>query len=123
MLNSDSIINKAEKRELKRAHLIYYLRVFDRSTDKLMGHLVDITPKGIMLVSEEPIAVGETFRVRMMLPTSLFGKSRLDFEAESLWSTNDINPDFIDTGFRMIGVDAADEKLIEWLVKEYGFNE
>jgi hypothetical protein len=123
MFSNDSILNKAEKRELKRAHLIYYLRVFDRNTEKLLGHLVDLTPKGVMLVSEEPIAVGETFKVRMMLPITVFGKNRIDFEAESLWSTNDINPDFYDTGFRLTGLDPADEELIQSLVKEYGFNE
>jgi hypothetical protein len=44
-----------EKRKLKRRHLIYYLRVFEKNTDTLLGYLVDITPEGIMIMSESPV--------------------------------------------------------------------
>ena len=60
-----------EKREIKRRHLIYYLRVFDRKTDQLLGHLVNITPQGIMLISEESLATDTTFQLRMKLPSAL----------------------------------------------------
>jgi hypothetical protein len=123
MSNGKMIRRKAENRKLKRRHLIYYLRVFDRNTNQLLGHLVDITPEGAMLVSETPIPTAERFQLRMLLPAEIFGKDRLEFEAESIWSKNDINPDFYDTGFRLLDVNAEDAATISELIGEYGFRD
>ena len=109
------------KRSLKRRHLIYYLRVFDRNTNQLLGHLVDVTKEGAKLISESPIAVNKRFKLRMVLPSEIFGREHLDFEAESLWSSPDINPDFQATGFRLIDMDARDMLVIARLINEYGF--
>lgn len=113
---------KNEQRKFKRAHLIYYLRVFDRQTDKMIGHLVNITPDGVMLISEEPLEAGLKFQLRMLLKSAIGNKEHLDFEAESLWSNNDINPDFFDTGFKLTEIDPADKAIIEELIQEYGFD-
>ena len=54
-----------EKRKIKRVHLIYYLRLFDKQTNNQVGHLVDITTEGIMMISEEPIEIGKDFSFKM----------------------------------------------------------
>ena len=115
--------SESDKRRLKRSHLIYYLRVFDRSTNETLGHLVDITPEGAMLISENPIPVNTHFQLRMQLPAEIFGRTHLDFEAESLWSKRDINPDFHDAGFRLINVEVKDTAIIARLIDEYGFRD
>ena len=113
----------ADKRRLKRRHLIYYLRVFDRTSNQILGHLVDVTQEGAKLISENPISTKKRFQLRMILPAEIFGRDHLDFEAESLWSNPDINPDFHDTGFRLIGVDNRDMLVIARLINEYGFRD
>ena len=50
-----------DKRQLKRVHLIYYLRIFDNDAGTAIGHLVDITTQGIMIISEEPVPAGKDF--------------------------------------------------------------
>lgn len=116
MLNS-------EKRILKRRHLIYYLRVFDRVTGQLLGHLVDITPEGVMLISEQPLATDATYALKLDLPADTFGKETVEFEARALWSRPDVNPSFHDTGFQMLTVAEADERVIRRLITEYGFHD
>ena len=118
-----SMFNPAgdDQRKFKRAHLIYYLRVFNRETDQMIGHLVNITPDGIMLVSEEPIEPGIKFQMRMLFKSSIENKDHIDFEAESLWSSNDINPDFFDTGFTLTRIDEADKSIVEALIRQYSF--
>jgi len=111
-----------DRRKVKRRHLLYYLRVFDRNTGRQLGHLVDITPEGIMLMSERPIRVGRTIAMKMMLPGAS-GERAVEFEATSLWTGQDINPDFHDTGFR---VEKATRRLlneIETLIDDYGFRD
>ena len=112
-----------EKRRLKRSHLIYYLRVFNRLNNETLGHLVDITPEGAMLISENPIPVNTHFEFRMQLPAEMFGRTHVDFEAESLWTKRDVNPDFHDTGFRLLNVSVRDTAVISRLIDDYGFRD
>jgi hypothetical protein len=113
----------SDKRRIKRSHLIYYLRVFNRVNDQILGHLVDITPEGAMLIHDSAIPTGAHFQLRMMLPAEIFGRDHLDFDAESLWSKRDVNPDFYDTGFRLLNVETKDTVVISRLIDEYGFRD
>ena len=112
-----------EKRLLKRRHLIYYLRVFDMKAQQLLGHLVDITSDGIMLISEQPIPTEIVYSMKMDLPANTFGKETVEFEACALWSRPDVNPSFHDTGFQVTQVTEADERIIKRLITEYGFRD
>ena len=94
-----------EKRQLKRRHLIYYLRVFDRTTDQLIGYLVDITTGGLKLMSEEPLDINKTLQLRMELPVETshkFINKPVTFDAVSLRSDVDVNPQFYITGFKIL---------------------
>ncbi|AFY78482.1 MAG: PilZ domain-containing protein [Hydrococcus sp. C42_A2020_068] len=112
-----------EKRKLKRWHLIYYLRVRDRHTDKPIGHLIDISEGGMMLVSEAPIAVGRVFQFQMMLPEEIAGTTTWEFDAKSLWSQPDFNPSLYKTGFQLLNVIPEDIGTIECLIDDYGFRD
>lgn len=111
-----------ETRALKRRHLIYYLEVYDDEQDLLLGHIVDITTAGLKLVSKKPIETGRDFKLRMNLPESYFKEGTVFFDGKSLWSGNDINPDFYDTGFSIANLNHKAIKTIEKLVKELAFN-
>ena len=111
----------SEKRKLARRHLIYYLRVFDRESNELIGHLINISPQGIMIMSEEPLEINKHFKLRMDLPVDIFDKTEIEFDAESRWCKKDINPEFYDTGFAIIDLSYTDGRLIEKLIDDYGF--
>ncbi len=110
-------------RILKRRHLIYYLEVYDEDTGLPLGHLVDVTTRGIKLVSKTPLEAGKTFRLRMMLPAGYFQETVVHIEAVSKWSNNDINPDFFDTGFEAKSIDIRTRQIIMKLVNLVGFND
>jgi len=112
-----------ERRKLKRRHLIYYLRVFDRETNQLVGHLVDLNASGVMLISVTPIDADKVFRLRMSLPSRIGGKEEWVFDAKSRWCQKDINPDFYDTGFMLMNVAESDLEVIGNLIKGFGFND
>jgi hypothetical protein len=112
-----------EKRKLQRRHLIYYLRVFDRNTVNLIGHLVDITPEGVMVISENPIELGLTFQMRMILPKEIFGKEQITFDAISKWADKDVNPSFYDTGFQLLEISDENRLIVTQLIEDFGFND
>lgn len=112
-----------ERRKLKRRHLIYYLRVFEQGTNKLMGHLVDLTQEGIMLISEDPIEVNKVYHLRMILPSRMGGKEEWLFDAESRWCKKDVNPDFYDTGFQLLNLKQEGLEIISNLIQGFGFRD
>ena len=107
-------------RSLKRRHLIYYLRVFDRATGDLVGHLVDVTAVGMMLISEAPLRTDTEFDLRMDLPPRLFESDAWEVSARSIWSRPDVNPAFWDTGLQCVVFTREDELVVSDLVTYYG---
>jgi len=112
-----------ERRKLKRRHIIYYLLVFDQDTQSMLGHLVDITPQGMMVISEQPLEVGRLYNLRLLLPYQIAGKRELIFQAHSKWCQKDLNPDFYDTGFQLLNVSDEDIRTIDWLIEQAGFRD
>lgn len=119
-LENDADLNR---RRLRRRHLIYYLRVFDQESGELLGHLVDVNRGGIMLISEKSIPLDKEFNLRMDLPVELWGKSHFDFSAKSHWEAQDVNPDFLNTGFEITHVGREEMDIIDRLISEFGFRD
>ena len=113
----------SERRKIQRRHLIYYLRVFERGTGQLVGHLVDISTEGLMLLSEEPIETDRVFYLRMTLPTEIHSSAHVTFNGRSIWCKPDNSPDFYATGFSFEEVTTKDIRVIENLIKAYGLKE
>lgn len=112
-----------EKRRLKRRHLIFYLRIFDTANNQLIGYLVDLTPEGIMVMSENPIETGKMFRLKMDLPSEYSEIEHIEFDAQSVWCSADINPDFYDTGFKFSSITLDEKKVIEDIIGDLGFED
>jgi hypothetical protein len=90
---------------------------------EMVGHLVEITPGGTMLISEKPIKTDVTYQFKMELPDDLGAKQFLAFAARSIWCSQDIIPDFYDTGFELINISPTDIALIQQLVDAFGFKD
>ncbi len=110
-------------RKYQRRHLLYYLRVFDEDSHKLLGHSIDHTPEGIMLISEAPIATDVVHHLKMILPTGVMEEMVLSFEAESLWCRKDINSNFYDTGFKLLNVTQKHVEIIQSLIEDFGMRD
>ncbi len=110
-----------EKRRLRRKHLIYYLRVYDRKNHELVGQLVDITIEGLKLTSEQPIALNKKFGLRMVLPDTIEGSKIAAFDAVSMWCKKDVNPKYYVVGLQFESISKRDLKRIENLIYEFSF--
>lgn len=124
MMNMSELeIDESEVRIMKRRHLVYYLEVFDNDTGDLVGNLVDITTRGCKVVSKEVIPRDLVLNLRLVLPDDFYANKELVFEAKSVWSANDVNPDFYDTGFEVPRLGLAERKIIRRLIERVGFND
>ncbi len=108
-----------ERRKFKRIHLIHYLTIFERDTNKLLGNLVDITPEGILIITEKPVEKGQVFHFRMNLPEDFTEAQELNFDVESVWCEVDINPDLFAVGYHLLNTPEEDIAIIYKLIEEY----
>ena len=112
-----------DQRSLERKQLIFYLKVFDRNSDDIVGKLKDVTPEGVMLTSEKPIDVNVRYQLRLVLPPEFSERQFLNFDAKSLWCKENDYHDLYDAGFILIEVTPADKSMIARLIREYGSQE
>ena len=111
-----------EKRQRRRWELVFYLRIFDQSNGELLGHVIDISEDGLMLLSEVPIELNKDFDLTLELPASESGNNqKISFKARSLWQSQDTNPDLVDTGFQLINPEIDSIKALKNLINELQF--
>lgn len=112
-----------ERRKAQRRHLLYYGRVYDEDIRKQIGYLVDITEKGLMLLSEEAISVGQIRKLKLEITDDVDERPYLTFSAKSVWCEPDISPDHYTTGFEILELKPSDAQIINNIVRIYGFRD
>ncbi|CAN2040334.1 PilZ domain-containing protein [Candidatus Magnetomoraceae bacterium gMMP-15] len=106
-----------DKRKFKR-HPIYYLKVIERNTGEIIGHLADISVGGIMLVSNGPVETNKDWEFKIKVPEEVVGRTEIDFEAKSIWCAQDADPDFYNTGFQFLKISPEQLELIDFLIDD-----
>ncbi len=128
--SNDKQLSPAEKRRLERRHLLYYLRMWDASHNKLLGHLADVSLEGFLLVGEEKLPLDQHVSFEMKLPV-IQGDDEHDpdapkteslfFKAVSCWSSNDVNEMFYDTGYKFTEISEETIQRINRIIDDWGF--
>lgn len=109
-----------ERRKLPRRHLMFHLRVFDTVSGRYIGNLFDISHDGVMIVADEPLAVGKRYSLEMRLPIEIYGRGRVAFAAATAWVRNDVQQGLYDIGLGYLEMEDTDRDALEHLIAEYG---
>ena len=112
-----------KRKKSERKCLKVYLKVVNVETDQLFGYMVDITDKGLMLTSEQPVATKASFRLRVDLSSQIEGRNEFDLSAQSMWSEKDDESGFYNTGFLFIDISPEDLKIIDQMIDKLCFSE
>jgi len=110
--------DELKRRRQKRWQLVQYLRVRDPETRKLIGHLVDISTEGVMLISDYEIKPDSAYTFSMEIPHPEKQITHVYFGAKSLWTKPDINPHFHNAGFCLVDPDPDTVSAITTLIHE-----
>jgi len=90
----------------------------------MIGHVVDITTEGMMLIGEKKLPLERDFEleIRFQRPSDNSDQV-IPFRARSMWASPDVNANFTDTGMQLL--DDAEEVLkpIRELIHQYGFQD
>lgn len=116
--------NKTNKelRQVNRWYIVFYLRVFAGPPNKILGHLVDISEEGIMVISDTPVEVDNLYDLRMRLPAQMGEGEDIAFSATSKWCEYDSNPDFYLTGFQIQDIMPSSKNRINNLIEKFGYS-
>jgi len=123
MTDSKANNDRKKLRQADRWYLVYYLRVFDGMSRNILGHLVDISEKGLMLICENPVEVHGDYRLRMRLPNQMKDRDEILFSATSRWCKKDANPDFYLVGFEMHDLAPKIREIIVSLIQEFRYGD
>ncbi|MGA2615094.1 MAG: PilZ domain-containing protein [Spirochaetia bacterium] len=103
----------------ERTHLIYRLRVFDAKSGKLLGHMTDITPEGMMLIGEKAVKPKKEFSLRMDLPRNVMEDRHLTFAAVSKWCRKDASGDYYSMGFQIQSISPEGLAVVRTLIRDF----
>jgi hypothetical protein len=112
-----------EKRRSKRWHLVYYLKVYEMPAEELLGYMLDISPAGMMLLSDKGMKLQKDYSLKMLLPQAISGKDAIHYQAVCVWSQTDLYLDFYANGFQITKIADEDVKIIEELIQHFSLEE
>lgn len=108
-----------ERRRANRYQLLFNARVYDADRGHVIGHLSDLSAKGLMVITEKPLPVGHTCRVRIPLPVAFDGLGELTIETTVAWTEPATHPAYHRNGLQALSLDAGQRRMLTRLVEDY----
>ena len=108
-----------ERRKTTRTKANQLLSVLDRNHEKTLGHLVDISVDGFLLVSNAAIGVDAVWQLSIELPAEFNGSSAIQLGAESFWNEKTGEPPQYWTGFQIIDLAPEERENITRLIDQH----
>lgn len=96
---SHNCLSGIDERNQERWLLVNNLRVFNAENNTILGHLVNVTTEGIMIISEQPLAIDKDFQLKMAIPIGDV-TTDIELDARSIWTKADADPHFYKTGLQ-----------------------
>jgi len=110
-----------ERRKHPRRCTRFPAVVLDRKTDRFVGYVGNITPDGIMVVSDGPFEVGVACRFKIDLPEEILGRTQFVFSAMCLWCEAGAHSCTFCSGFELLNLTASDFELIRHIIEDSVF--
>lgn len=112
-----------DQRCISRHQLSGFLQVYNRHTGRPIGYLGNISPEGMMLISDLPMLLGACYELQLKLPSPTSAEVELlDFTARSHWCRADAAPGHYDCGFSIIDNQQAFAGLARALERYFSFS-
>lgn len=109
-----------ERRNEQRWNIKNPLRVFDENTNKLLGRAINISMKGLRLISEEPLPLDEHYDLVVEInlkSENIPTKAMVSMRALSIWSEKG-ELDLYQTGFHIFSMPKNSTSTLEELIEK-----
>ena len=109
------------ERRIERHQLPYFLKVFNRITDKPIGYIGNVSEDGLMLISQLPLMLGAVFDLRLKIPDGDGACQVIDLRACCLWCHEDATPHHYDAGFALLNPPPEYGQMVSALQRYFSF--
>ena len=116
-----AILSMFTERRIERHQLPYFLKVFNRITDKPIGYIGNVSEDGLMLISQLPLMLGAVFDLRLKIPDGDGACQVIDLRACCLWCHEDATPHHYDAGFALQNPPPEYGQMVSALQRYFSF--
>ncbi|PWB70122.1 hypothetical protein C3F09_09525 [candidate division GN15 bacterium] len=103
-------------RKYTRRRASDYLLVTDSHSGQVLGRIINVSPKGLMVMSTQSLAIGRPFDVRIKLPSRAFGCEHLTLTAECRWSSFERRSDLWENGLEIGEISHDNRRILQQVV-------
>ncbi|MDX9858601.1 MAG: PilZ domain-containing protein [candidate division Zixibacteria bacterium] len=104
--------------KVRRRRRCDFFAVYNERDNALLGHLVDVTSEGMMIVSGSPVDVSVLYDIRIDLPEKVDGRESINVYARPIWTGPAPEDGFHHTGFQFVRINPAEIKILARLFGE-----
>ncbi|RYZ86239.1 MAG: PilZ domain-containing protein [Moraxellaceae bacterium] len=109
----------SERRLRKRVNLSVYLAATNATTYDVLGHLIDISPAGFLLLTERTLDQQGTLSINIQLPEPLENLNIINVIAQIIRSKPSPKPNFYETAFEITYASSQTKRIIEILQDQW----
>lgn len=108
-----------EIRRARRKHLIYFVRVRSSSEESFTGRLVNISSKGLKLITKENLFLGDTYHLDISLPEKMYKLKNIVCMGKTMWHRRSTSGDHFSAGFEIVEIDEINKDGLNELIKDF----
>ncbi len=115
-----SIIND-ENKELDRDNYIpqSFFMVYDQNTENVVGHLLDISVKGLMIIGEIQFAQDTWYQFYLNFSPLSGYELQKPFDLRCAWMKSTASNEYFIAGFELIKADPEHIQIIKQLIERF----
>lgn len=107
-----------EMRSVPRWNLKVPLQIGKELSDKPFGDAVDISIKGIRILTEQPFALNQPLKLWLMLPDQVNNWSKVVVEVEGVWCKPHDDNEIFETGCRFLQIETSTLFAVQTLIDD-----
>lgn len=105
-----------ESRKYVRRRSNDYLQVTSRDSGQMLGRVLNMSPKGIMVMSPDSLEVGRSYQLCIGLPKGMFDSGHLEMAASCRWSRLERRSELWENGLEIEEISDDSRKLLQQVV-------
>ena len=113
-------VEKRERRKAQRQRFSFYMKVQNDETDSTVGHMVDISERGMRMETSAPLPLEKELHLRMELTPDVSDRLFIYFRARTKWiRTDEIMPNMYHVGMQIVDISPHDYEIYQRLQTTY----
>ena len=109
------------KRHERRPQLMTYLEVRCAETGRVVGRIIDLTTRGMRVITDEELPLEAEFHLVIPIDNGLGRQEELRIDARCMWTGSDVNPDLLCAGLEFEEVRPRQEALLARIIQHHRF--